>query len=467
MNAPLRSRSENERSPRRLIFVNRYYRPDLSATSQMLTDLAESLGARGYAVEVVCSRQLYDAPGARLPAEAVLDGVRVHRVATTRFGRVRLIGRAIDYVSFYVAASWAVWRRLGRGDTLIVKTDPPMFASLAAPLVRLRGAVLINWLQDVFPEVASRLGANPLPGWLDALLRRWRNATLCAAAANVVIGERMREHLISCGVSAAQIAVIDNWADDRIEPRAAAASTLRRSRGLAGRFVIGYSGNLGRAHEIDTLIGAAKRLGDDASFAFLMIGGGAKMSALRTEVACGALNGFVFLPYQPREELADSLAAADVHLVSLLPDLEGLIVPSKLFGILAAGRPCVFIGDSRGEVARILGQSACGFVVQPGDAAGLVAAIRTLRDDPEECRAMGGRARAAYLERYSRDAAVLRWLRVLDSDAFAGSAPSGLEHLQIDEQFVGGAHSAIVEAGVSIEKSPAHEVQVHEHRPGA
>jgi len=401
--------------PRRLIFVNRYYRPDQSATSQLLTDLAQSLAARGCEVHVVCSRQLYEDPDVRLEPFEVLCLVQVHRVATTRFGRGRLIGRAIDYASFYASSAIALMRLVRRADVLIPKTDPPLLSILAALIARMKGAALVNWQQDVFPEIASHLGSNPLPGWLDRLLRRARDASLRAARMNVVVGHRMQEYFAAQKIPAAQLCVIDNWADpEAIVAKPASASALGARLRLAGRFVVGYSGNLGRAHEYQTLLSAAEILRGDPSFAFLMIGGGAKMQALREAVAQRGLEHFLFLGYQAREELSDSLAAADVHLASLLPELEGLLVPSKLYGVLAAGRPLVFIGDEDGEIARILHQYGCGIVVGVGAGDTLAAALRRLQANPEECAAMGARARSALVEHYSRDAALARWAAVLD-----------------------------------------------------
>jgi len=339
----------------------------------------------------------------------------VHRVATTRFGRGRLIGRAIDYASFYASSAIALMRLVRRADVLIPKTDPPLLSILAALIARMKRAALVNWQQDVFPEIASHLGSNPLPGWLDRLLRRWRDASLRAARMNVVVGQRMQEYFAARKIPADRLCVIDNWADpEAIVPKPASASALGARLGLAGRFVVCYSGNLGRAHEYQTLLGAAEILRGDPSFAFLMIGGGAQMEPLREEVAQRGLGNFLFLGYQAREELSDSLAAADVHLASLLPELEGLLVPSKLYGVLAAGRPMVFIGDDDGEIARILRQYGCGIVVGAGAGDTLAAALRRLQANPEECAVMGARARAALVEHYSRDAALARWAAVLD-----------------------------------------------------
>ncbi|HEY0802058.1 MAG TPA: glycosyltransferase family 4 protein, partial [Steroidobacteraceae bacterium] len=342
-------------SAAKIVFVNRYFYPDQSATSQLLTDLAPALAQSGFTVHVICSRQRYDNPAARLSTQESIGEVTVHRIWTTRFGRDRLWGRAVDYATFYCSSAFAMLRLLHQGDAVIAKTDPPLISIVAMVAAKFKGAHLINWLQDIFPEVASLLGANPLPRPLDALLRRCRDQSLRSARVNVVLGECMRDRLLRLGVPANRIQIIENWAECGVDaPKAAALSALRAQVALTDKFVVGYSGNLGRAHEFQTLLRAAEILKGDGEIVFLMIGGGAGMVKLLEATIERGLSNFLFLPYQPRETLADSLAASDVHWVSLLPELEGLIVPSKFYGILAAARPTVFIGDTDGELARAI-----------------------------------------------------------------------------------------------------------------
>jgi colanic acid biosynthesis glycosyl transferase WcaI len=401
-------------TPSKVIFINRYFFPDQSATSQMLSDLSFGLAQRGFLVHVICSRQLYAQARASLaPLEAV-NGVTVHRVWTTRFGRVRLAGRALDYISFYLSSAWVLLKMLKRGDTVVAKTDPPLISIVAMAATKAKGAHLMNWLQDIFPEVASRLGNNPLPKRIDELVRKLRDSTLRAADMNIVLGERMREFIERQGISAAKICVIENWADgEATVPRAAADSELRAQLGLAGKFVVGYSGNLGRAHEFQTLLDAASLLSNDKDIAFLMIGGGVGMSALQQEVSRRGLDNFQFLPYQSRASLSDSMAAADVHWVSLLPSLEGLIVPSKLYGILAAGRPVIFVGHPDGEVARLIGPAQAGVAVGVGDARELQRRIVELKSDYGRRESMGQNGYRLYRNKFTPQRALARWSDIL------------------------------------------------------
>jgi colanic acid biosynthesis glycosyl transferase WcaI len=399
----------------RVVFVNRYFYPDESATAQLLADLAFGLAADRWEVHIVCSRQLYVAPDAGLAARETVRGVVIHRIWTTRFGRRRLLGRALDYASFYVTCAIVLLGLLRARDIVVAKTDPPLISLVAALAARGKGALLVNWLQDIFPEVASRLGANPLPTVLERALRSLRDASLRSAKVNVVLGSRMLEYITARKVPESKCRVIENWADgESLHPKLAADSVLRRRLGLTDKFVIGYSGNLGRAHEFETVLGAAEGLRSDERIAFLFIGGGTKMDELKASVERRRLINFNFLPYQPREQLEDSLAAADVHLASLIPSLEGLIVPSKFYGILAAGRPIVFVGDADGELARIIAKYQCGYVVAAGQSGDLLAAIDELRSAPSLRLTMGTAARELLCSSFSTQRAVSRWIAVLD-----------------------------------------------------
>ena len=408
-----------------LIFLNRYFHPDHSATSQMLSDLAFALAGRGYRISVITSRQAYDAPSARLPKWESIAGVDVHRVPTSRFGRHFLPGRVVDYLTFYASAAWTLWRLARRGDIIVAKTDPPMLSVLAAPIARLRGARYVNWLQDLFPEVAEKLGVGGGLGRAAYRPLRWlRDRSLRSAQVNVVVGDRMASELIGLGVSPARIRVIPNWADgDLIRPVERSTNELRRQWGLGDAFTIGYAGNLGRAHDIQTIVEAiaATQAGqtptqlaaNTQAVRWVFIGGGAQFGTLKAEVARRRLANVVFLGYQPRESLAESLSVPDVHLISLRPELEGFIVPSKFYGIAAAGRPTIFIGDEDGEIPRLLKKYECGFAVAQGDAAGLVQVLMKLAGDPTLVRKMGENARRTFDMEFDKSIAVARWDKVL------------------------------------------------------
>ena len=400
----------------RLIFVNRYFFPDHSATSQILSDLAFHLAEAGRDVHVITGTQIYDDPKASLPNSEVINGVNVHRVASTRFGRTALAGRAVDYLSFYRSVGAGLTALARAGDFVIAKTDPPLTSVVALSAARRTGAYLINWLQDIYPETAVELGVPLMGGPVAAMLGGLRDRSLQFAVATVVVGELMGRKVQALGRAPERIHVIPNWCNDEaIAPIAPPSNLLRREWGLAGKFVFGYSGNLGRAHEFETVLAAAERLQDDARFVFLMIGGGKRFDELnRIAKARGLTDLFRFMPYQDRTLLPYSLGVPDAHWLSLNPKLEGLIVPSKFYGIAAAGKPIIAIADPKGELGNLVRQYGCGFVVTPGDASALVAALQTMAGEAALVAAMGGRARQMLEAQFTRRQGLQRWRDLLD-----------------------------------------------------
>lgn len=400
----------------KIIFVNRFFYPDHSATSQLLLDLVIYLAGQGHQVHVICSRQLYESPEAKLAAFEQVRGVQVHRVWTSRFGRNNLAGRAGDYFSFYVSATIKLFFLTDSYTVVVAKTDPPLISVPASWVTRWRGARLVNWLQDVFPEVAIELGVKALGGRFGVWLGRLRDNSLRAAMMNVVLGALMAERVVARGVDANKVRVISNWADgSEVVPIPAEMNMLRTEWGLTGKFVVMYSGNMGRAHEFETILGAAGLLLADSRFVFLFVGGGNQRGSLGSEVASRGLANVQFRPYQPREQLGLSLSVGDVHLISLRPELEGLIVPSKLYGVLASGRTVVFVGAADGEVALQVSQAGCGVTVAQGDERGLADVLVRLAEDRAECNRLGSNGRRLFETGLDKVAGLTRWEKILNS----------------------------------------------------
>ncbi len=395
----------------RVIFVNRYCYPDHSATSQLLTDLSEALATAGREVHVVASRQRYQDPRARVAPVQQHAGVAIHRTWSTRFGRRRMVGRLLDYASFMVTACAWLFANVRRGDILVLMTDPPMLALLASWATAFRGARLVNWIQDLFPETAQVLGPRAIAP-LAPPLRGLRDRLLARAYANVVIGERMLEMLRArCG--GARFHLIHNWAPgEAIEPIARDLNSLRYEWGLSEAFVVGYSGNMGRAHEFQTVLDAAG-LVRNPIVRFLFIGAGSQRDAVEEIVRARNMVNILFQPYQPIERLSESLGVADVHLVSLNPRLEGCIVPSKFYGVAAAGRPTLFVGANQGEIGSLIDHHRCGASVAEGDAQRMSQLIDAWAADRSQAGAMGERARALYEREFSLQRAVSQWQQAI------------------------------------------------------
>ncbi len=397
-----------------IIFLNRFFYPDHSATSQLLADLAFDLANEGYMVRVITSRQRYNDPLANLAAREVINDVEIYRVWTSTFGRSLLLGRVIDYATFYGSSFLRLWLIVRPGNIIVAKTDPPLISVIAALVAKLKSASLVNWVQDLFPEVAKALRIKGVGGLSFKLLTYLRNTSLKNASANVVLGELMAERLREEGVKPEKIKIIHNWADsDRMRPIPPGENPLRQEWGLQDRFVVGYSGNLGRAHSFEALLHAATELRGVERIAFLIIGDGAQLDAFKKEIARRGLRSFVFKPYQPRNILSESLSVSDCHLVSLLPELEGFIVPSKFYAIAAVGRPVLFVGDKDGEIPRLLGTYECGFTVSLENSGDLAKRIFQLYGDRQLTANLGRRARTLFESQFSSREALPKWRDVL------------------------------------------------------
>ncbi|MEX2521021.1 MAG: glycosyltransferase family 4 protein [Paracoccaceae bacterium] len=412
----------------KIVFVNRYFHPDQSATSRMVSSLAFMLAAEGHEVAALCGRSRRDGGQTLSPARERIQGVDIVRVPSIGFDRNNLLARFVDDLAFHILTALRLLLATRRGDICVVCTDPPLHSVSAAPAIALLGGRMVNWVMDLFPEVAVELGLVRRRGVGTRAALALRDLSLRAAALIVCPIGAMRDRLAAQGCDAARLAVVRHWSDETdITPVERADNPLRRAWGLRDALVVGYSGNFGRAHDFGTLIDAAEALADDRNIKFLLIGDGARRGWVEAEAARRGLDNILFKPLQPREVLSQSMCAADVHVVSLLPALESCIVPSKFYGVLAAGRPTLFIGSGCGEVARVADAGKCGASVEIGDVVGLVDHIRALRDDAALREEMGRRARRLFLAEYRGGRGLAEWrsliARLANDEGAASAAP--------------------------------------------
>jgi glycosyltransferase involved in cell wall biosynthesis len=384
-------------------FFNRSYWPDQAATGQLLTELAEDLVAR-YAcrVTVVAGRALHsradtaEGTPSGLVAREQRNGVTILRATGSRFSPRGFAGRAANYLSYFGSANLASFQ-VDRPDVIVSLTDPPIIGLSALWTARRNGARFVFLCEDVFPEVASLLENFHNPA-VNAALDRVNRLLLRRADAIVAIGERMRSRLVDeKGADPMRVRVIHNWSDCEAIVPGEKSNPFSRANGLADRFVLMHSGNVGLSQNLHVLVEAADRLRSKDRLVIAVVGDGAKRAALESDVAQRGLTNVRFMGYTPKEQLHDSFAAADAFLVSLKPGIEGYIVPSKLYGILAAGRPYVAAVDPSCEAAGIAAEHRCGVLASPGDPDDLAAKIAALYHDPALVRDMGANARRAAL----------------------------------------------------------------------
>lgn len=371
----------------RFIFLNRFYWPEEPATGQLLTDLAEALAAAGNEVTVITSRPA----GATLAATEVRHGVGIHRVSGTRWAAAGVAGKAADFLSYYLRALFALLRRVQPGTIVVAMTDPPLLGWGAWLTARARGAAIVHWVQDVYPEIAIALSGQR---WLGVLYP-FRNAAWRRADGCVVVGADMADLLADAGVARERIHVIPNRAPAGVRSLAPLeAAPLRRAWDLEGKFVVAYSGNLGRVHDLDPILDVAAARRDDARVVFLFIGDGPQRARLEEAARERALANVQFRPSQPRSHLAETLAVADLHLVTLRAGCERFVFPSKFHGAVAANRPMLFIGPATAEPARLIREHQVGFAFTRDETAAAAATVGRLAADPGEMAALAGRVRA-------------------------------------------------------------------------
>jgi colanic acid biosynthesis glycosyl transferase WcaI len=383
--------SENGSRPRILV-LNQYYWPGVEATAYLLTQLCEAL-AEDYEVEVVTG-VLHGHEDE--PRRIERNGVRITRVASTSYERSRLGRRAMNYFSYLGSALQHALSGPGP-DLVLCMTDPPVIGDLGVVVGRRVGAPVVVVSQDVFPEIATELHRLTNPA-VVGVLRTLVGAYLRRADRIVAIGETMRERLVEKGAPPERVRVIPNWVDTHELTPQPRDNEWARQHDLVGRFVVMHSGNVGHAQDLDSLVRSATFLRDRDDVEIVIAGFGARHTemvalARRLEVE----DAVRFLPYQKRSRLPLSLSSADVHVVGLARGLSGYVVPSRLYGILAAGRPVIVTADDESETARLVREVGCGVVLPPARPDLLARTIREAADGAFALEEMGRLGRA-YVE---------------------------------------------------------------------
>ena len=404
----------------RILFLNRSYWPDVEATGQLLTELCESLG-NTFDVHVVAGQP--NAVG-ELSARAQWQdvsrrhGVSIHRVRHWQFSKHRMLLKGLNYLSFIHATRRAL-KTIERPDVVVFETDPFLLPFEAARLQRRTGCRMIGYLQDVYPDVAVALGKVPNNG----LIRRLRKSLFAVyrqCDRMIVLSEDMKRLLISGGIDEKRIHLVPNWSDPESVFPVTETNLFRQRHGLEDRFVVMYSGNLGLTQRLEEFVTAASLLTDLPQVVFAFVGQGSQQSHLQKMVQTQALTNIRFFDYQPKAELAHSLSAADLHLVPLTKELSQCLMPSKLYGILAAGRPYLTNAVPESELHQITTQHQVGITVEPGSPAAIADAIRAAVANAPLLQLMGQRGRALAVTEFTRQKSVEKFKQVLQA-ALAGT----------------------------------------------
>jgi glycosyltransferase involved in cell wall biosynthesis len=338
------------------------------------------------------------------------NGVDILRARGTRFSKQRFVGRAANYVTYFLSATWA-GLTLERPDVVVALTDPPIIGVAAWVAGRRFRAPLVMAFKDLFPEVTVLL-QDFHSDTVNAMLQRVNEFLVRRAACNVALGETMRKRLIeNKGAPAERTVIIADWADTAAVAPGPKRNPFSEAHGLADKFVVMHSGNIGLSQSLETVVEAAARLREVPDIQVVFVGEGVKKAQLQERAQALGLANVTFLPFTPKERLSESFATADVFVVSLQRGLAGYIVPSKLYGILAAGRPYVAAVEDDCEVAALTRAHECGLVAEPGDPDQLADRVLRFYGDRELTRQYGANARRLGLG-FDRRAQVAKYMQV-------------------------------------------------------
>ena len=418
----------------RILFLNRSYWPDTEATGQLLTDLAEDLAGR-FDVHVLAGHPNHVAGSGYSHARVEhRNDVTIHRTRHSRFPKTSKVGKLANLMSF-TAAAYLRQRRKIRPDVVVAQTDPFFLPLVASRIKRRTGCRMIVTLQDIYPDVMVGVGLLR-EGRTTRMIRDLLQRAYHRADRIVVLSRDMRQKCLDWGLPEEKLVVIPNWADTTLIQPEKQHNQFRTRLGLDQSFVVMYSGNLGYAHLLEPLLSAAKHLQSRPEIKFVLIGDGVQKPRLERLTAELGLSNVQFLPYQPREDLSQSLSAADVHFVSMHPRVADCLMPSKLYGILASGTPLIAACPTDSELADVVQDFEVGVVCDTGAqrhpadnvrlSRELADSIAALADDRERTRRMGVAARDVAVEKFDRRLQTDLFAQLLN-ELLAGSADSTAE----------------------------------------
>jgi glycosyltransferase involved in cell wall biosynthesis len=399
----------------RLVFVCQVFHPDESSTSDLFSELLAQLAARGREWEVLSGFPADPKAASACASRELWRGITIRRGGLRLAFKRSLPARALAYASYCLWLAWRLVVCTPSSARILVATNPPFAPILVHVCSWVRGWSFEVMLLDVYPDGLVAIGILSERSWTTKVWRWFNRRALRASRGVLVLGRDMERLCIErYGLRDALVRYTPHWSPIATKAGVPAEQTRMWQRlGLRDEFVVQYSGNMGLWHDMECIVRAAEQLRDDPRVRFLMIGGGRRKEA--AERLCGELGlpNMTWLPYQPKEQLVDSLACCHAALISQRAGLEGVAVPCKIYGILASGRAVLSQVPAGSEVALAVAEEACGITTTPGDVGALVAAIRTLAGDRQLAARMGNRAFDAYAAKYTVEAAADTFERVL------------------------------------------------------
>ncbi len=385
----------------KLWVISELYYPEATSTGYILTQIAEGLATKGFGINVFCSQPTYSSRGVRAPKKEVHNGVNIWRCWGTKLNKDILFFRLINLVTITLSLFVNVLWHIKRFDSVLVVTNPPTLPYFTVFSCWLRGANCILLVHDLYPNLLVAVGKLRLQNLLTRLMNKINKIMFNSLKHVVVIGRDMRD-LIASSFSKEEVTVITNWSDCRdIVPMLKEQNALLAECQLTDKFVLQYAGNIGYPNDVESIVEAATQLSKEESIYFLFIGAGAKKKWLAAEITNRSLKNISILPSRAREDQMNFLNACDIALVSLVNGMKGISVPSRIYNILAAGKPIIAITEPSTELALVVEEENIGWIVPPHNPEALVKVIREAYVNKDQLAPMGMRARIAAEEKYT------------------------------------------------------------------
>lgn len=389
-----------------LSILSQHFYPSHASTAQLLTDLALGLAKEDFHIQIFTSSPQADAPA------LISSNLTLHRFPLPLLKSHSILGKAFASL-FFLLLGFVHVIRLPKTTPLIIASNPPYAGLLGLCFKCFKGGQYIFLFQDIFPESAVLSGVLKPYSLLYKSFDRLMLLICHQAQRTIVLTPAMQAYMSSKNPTLKnQLRVIENWSIEAISPLPKADNPFARQHGLDKVFTVLYSGNIGRLHDIATIVEAINLLRCQP-IQFVFIGDGPKQTILRDYLEKHQLSNLTLLPFQPRHKLPHTLTACDLSLVSLIPGAETIVAPCKLYGMLAAGRPILSISASGSYLDQLLTQHACGINISSGDSQALAHTIQMLASQPERVVGMGQNARQLYKERFQLERAIKEYKKII------------------------------------------------------
>ena len=398
-----------------IIIISELYYPEQNATGYILTGIAEGLAEKD-SVNVLCAQPCYNQRGIKAPKLEERNGVAIRRCWSTTCDPKQIWGRLLNFTTTSLSVGWRALFSIKRGDKVLVVTNPPLLPFFVRVVCWLKGAKFVLLVHDVYPDVFVPLGLMKSSHPLYRMLS-WVNGKLYASADRVVaLGRDMARLVEEKSQGGAHVSVIPNWGDvNVITPMPKTENALLQKLNLTDKFVVHYSGNHGRTHDLLSIIEAAKLLEDERDVHFLFIGEGSGKAEVVARAAELELENVTFCTFVDRAELNTSLNAADVSVLAFKKGMAGISVPSRLYNLMAAGKPILGVVDNNSEVADVIREAKLGVAVSPESPRHLAEQIISLKNDGDLRVKMAENSRKEAVSKYSYDVTKQQYRDLFDS----------------------------------------------------